>query len=274
MATNVRFGYIFPSDDATLTASSEKTNMPGTNLQLARPGKVWQSVDTELSNITIDFDMGAAKEISGFFLGEHNLTADATVNIQADDASNFSSLDVDESIPVSTLTKQDGTTEVVPRLAFFWAAVQNYRYWRLKITDAANPDTYLEAGILKLFEYTEPAINIIDNVRRTPTDPSVNRKTAGRFPRRKIRPWFWTYSVQFGGELPVSRAQQDEWLAMISEVGNGAGVVFGLDPENHPTDDTIYGTMDAMGEFQHDFLDQSQITGIRIVEARRGTYGA
>ena len=158
---------------------------------------------------------------------------------------------------------------MIPRLAYWWESAQDYRYWRVKITDAANPDTYLEIGRLVLFKYTEPTVNVTNSVRRELVDPSIIVKTAGRFPRKKARSKYWRYSVDFGAPH-VSREQQDEWLALINEIGLGEGVVFGLDPTDYPTEDTIYGTLNALGSFQHVFLGQSEINGIEIIEARAG----
>jgi hypothetical protein len=71
-----------------------------------------------------------------------NFTTAATVKIQANATDAWGGPSFDETITVSGL----GTDPPFYNLCHKFASAQNFRYWRLSINDAANPDGFYEVG--------------------------------------------------------------------------------------------------------------------------------
>lgn len=133
--------------NAILTVSTEQTLYPKVNLQTFPVTDVWRS-NAELSNITVDFDLGSAQNVNCVTITAHNLTSAATVAVKG--GATFPPTTFSENITWA----QDQNTLLLK----FAAGTQNYRYWRLLITDAANPAGYVQlgyvfGGMLSDFQY-------------------------------------------------------------------------------------------------------------------------
>jgi hypothetical protein len=98
-----------------------------------------------LSTLTVTVDCGAAQDVSALAIVTHNLTSSATVTLYADSDSGFSPAD-------QTLGPYAMTADT-PYVLYF--ATLAYRYWRVAIADATNPDGYMEIDTLFLGDYTE-----------------------------------------------------------------------------------------------------------------------
>lgn len=267
--SNVCFGSIFPSDSATLTASSENENLPATALQDVRPGVKWQSAGGAKTNVVLTFAAASAMTFHAVALVEHNLTKHATVKVEADGDPLFGSIEMTQQIESNLIwhTRKDGTEIVIPRLYWFFDAPQSYANVRFTLSDAGNANNCLEAGRLVLFQTLIPEVNVTDNVRKQTIDPSIRTRPDNQFPRVKTRKKYDIYEVDFGAPH-VDRDQVNEWSALIDQIGLGSAVIFALDPENHPVRETVYGVLEGVGSQQHVFSDQWEISGIRIREVR------
>lgn len=94
----------------------------------------WRSASVG-SAVTLDVDLGSAMAPQALALLDHNLTSAATIRIQGSSLSNYSVLSVNELIPWRT-----------GALLYYLTNASPYRYWRLSITDTANPAGYLRAS--------------------------------------------------------------------------------------------------------------------------------
>lgn len=99
--------------------------------------------------VTYDINFGSAKAPDALILYKHNLSSGATIRIQADDASDYSSLDVNELVTWTT-----GSI-----LHYLTTTPRSFRYWRLSVTDAGNADGYYRISDLFLGGYTELSRN-------------------------------------------------------------------------------------------------------------------
>jgi len=130
-------GYILQSGnlfaDAAISASSEQTLYPKENAQSFPVSDIWRS-NSEVSGVYLDFDLGSAQSVDTVSITAHNLTSAATITIAAGatlGASTFS----------TTITWVEDQNTLVKNFAS-----QSYRYWRVTLTDAANPDGYIQLG--------------------------------------------------------------------------------------------------------------------------------
>jgi len=100
---------------------------------------VWRS-DTSTSE-RIVIDLGAAKTPTLFILHDHNLTSGASVTLDANASDSWGS----PSLSYSFTTITDPLYYYIPS--------GTYRYWSLNISDAGNPDGYIEAANMFLGTY-------------------------------------------------------------------------------------------------------------------------
>lgn len=103
----------------------------------------WRSAGVG-STVTVDFDLASALAPKALVLLDHNLTAGATIRIQASAASNYSPLTVNELVPYTAAG-----------LVYYMSNLTAYRYWRISVTDTGNPAGYLRWSNVFLGSYTQ-----------------------------------------------------------------------------------------------------------------------
>lgn len=226
MSNSVRFLYDFTFDGAAVASSGEVAGLPAANVLDCFVKRVWRS--TGVSGQWITFDCGAPAHITMLAMFGHNLTVGATIQLQGNNADSWSS-------PGFSMTVARGAG---PAVAAFLD--RTYRYWRIVVDDAANPDGYIEIGRITSGVYYEPSVNIGEDAGKRLIDPSILMESDGRQSYAIEREHYRVYSVSF---TAIDRAQQDELERMFRAVGTVRPFVFALDPENKASEDTIYCTM-------------------------------
>jgi len=148
------------SDAATiLNIGSEAAAMPAANLQAIQPTDVWRA--TALGSIFFEVDFGAAQKISLIGLLYTNATTAATWRIRAAAVqANLTSTPDFDSTTIS-LWQTTGLEDWGSTHGIHWigAAGETWRYWRIDVTDAANPDGHFQAGRLVLDDAWQPTRN-------------------------------------------------------------------------------------------------------------------
>lgn len=148
------------SDAATLTADSEVSTLPATNLQGIQPKKKWRT--TSLTPY-LDIDFGTAGcAANGFALIGHNLTSAATIRVRGKATFPVTSSPTVDTTAVSAwpATGKPSDTYWPQYLSWLsWVNVTALRYWRIDISDSGNTDGYLQAGRLMLGPYWQPTTN-------------------------------------------------------------------------------------------------------------------
>lgn len=218
-------------DRATITASSQLSSLPVSNLQTPDPAEKWRTSGCATEYAIFDF--GAAVIVNALMLVGHNLTGAAT--LQARLASTVPNLTAAPSVNTTVLsawpTSGKPTDDDWPSYLSLlkWSNNNAYRYMRLDIVDAANPDGFVEIGRAYAGQYLQPAYNVDLNVGlgldspdrqvrsdfgKTFTDPR------GDAPRRMV--------------LPLSAINETDFLDGFFELqrycGLGRDFGFVLDP--------------------------------------------
>ena len=220
--SNVRFLYSFKLDTATITSSSEVSTLPDFNVIHPFVAKKWRT--TADTGQWIKFDMGTAHKITMLAMFGHNLSSAAVVKIEANATDSWATPSLSRTMTWNAQAMVD----------FF---DETYRWWRITIEDGANTDGYIEIGRICAGEYYEPEINIVETLSKNINDPSTRQESEGRQGYAIEKEPYRTISVQFIG---IDRDQQLELEAMFREVKTIYPIVFALDPDNYPEDDTIY----------------------------------
>jgi hypothetical protein len=132
----------FCTEDATvITTSTANTNFPASNLKHPFRSKRWRS--TGVTSEWVVFDLSTTEAIDSVVLMWSKedgilLSNTATVTIQAN------ATNVWTSPAVSQVLTINNTYELA---SYYFTSAQNYRYWRVLITDPGNPNGFLELGV-------------------------------------------------------------------------------------------------------------------------------
>jgi hypothetical protein len=167
-------------DAATLSSTGTiSAALPLTNLQTMQPGEVCRF--TDLSGMMVIADLGATTAVNLIALINHNLTSAATWRIRAADteANLTASPGYDSGdVTVWTLAGKPASATQFLSLAFY-ATAKSYRWWRIDITDAANPDGFVDLGRLYIDAAFQPSRNLAYGWGVQIIDPSVQDQSLG-----------------------------------------------------------------------------------------------
>lgn len=105
---------------------------------------------------TITIDLGSPQEIKSLILYDHNLTSGATIVLKGNTSDAWGAPAFSEAITWSD-----------KHILHYLSAAQTYRYWQIQITDAANPDGFVEIGELFLGSYLELSENYVTGFEQT-----------------------------------------------------------------------------------------------------------
>ena len=89
---NITIGYPNRIDAATLSGGSWETTLPRSNIQDRRLSKLAR---TTAAGASLTIDLGSAKTVGILAIAAHNFSSAATIRLEGDDASGFSSLNYD-----------------------------------------------------------------------------------------------------------------------------------------------------------------------------------
>ena len=190
-------------DDAILDASSEATNYPVENIQNEWPTFAWRA--TGDANEWVSINLGTTSPgIKALVIKGHNFSAAASVRIQADDASDYSSVDVDIILPIVSGT-----------ITQFWSTAQNWKYWRIAIADSANTDSYVKIGRIFLGSYFSPTYDVSSYAMQV-ADPSEVGLSVGGQLSASNRTHYKAWNYQFAY---VPGSDKTTFESIFSEVG-------------------------------------------------------
>lgn len=143
------------AENATLTAGSEASDMPATNLQKMQPSSLWRA--TDLGNSYLVVDLGEFQPINVLALLYTNASSGATVQVRgADTEAELTSSPGYDSGSVDHWPVHGMETWAYTHFLHFPSTAQTYRWWRFDISDANNPDGFYEAGRLYIDNAFEP----------------------------------------------------------------------------------------------------------------------
>lgn len=125
----------------TVTASTEDTNFPASNLKHPFRSKRWRSTDVTSESVVYDFvTTEAINSVVLLWPREDGikLSASAVIKIQANATNSWSSPSVDQTLTISN----DYSIA-----SHYFNSDQSYRYWRVKIEDPSNTLGFVELGL-------------------------------------------------------------------------------------------------------------------------------
>jgi len=216
-------------DAGTITSSSEVSGLEDDNAVHDFVGKPWRT--TGDTSEWWKVDLGSATSITAFGIFNHNFTSAATVTLQANATDSWGGPSYSQALTIAT----DSDSVVLPRLVFFLS--ESYRWWRITVADAANPDGYIQVGRFAGGAYWEPTRTVTDGFSMSTQDPSLGTRAAGTGWYARQRNKYREANVGF--EL-YDRTQHDKFNAVFSKVGQTEPVVLALDPTNYASEDSMY----------------------------------
>jgi hypothetical protein len=229
-------------DGATVTASSEVTSLPGTNLQNEIVRRPWRTANADDTKY-VTYDLGTTTAINCLGIFGFNLNSVALLTIQAEDATatdepTFASpdLEVGLTIPLNS----DGTV-FEKAITFFEQGTESYRYWRVAMHGDTS-QSYWELGRLVAGQYFEPSVPPDLRATRTEKDPSIITRTDGQQTYSRARQLFRQYIIE---SRNYAQGDRDDWLALFMDRGQRLPMMCAFDPTHaHRFNrDTIYGRM-------------------------------
>jgi len=247
-------------DSATIAATSEAYTIA--NVQDEQPSKKWRSAD--LSDQTIDIDFGQSELMSCIVLYNHNLTADATIQITLSENADYSTplynVIIDGLLPEFGLGEyylgMDGLGGYVStdgtKYAIDWFNLTVARYARLIISDPTNADGYMEFGRLKAGPYIEPAISVSPGAGMTVVDESALSRSRSGALRSENKPvhrdinFTWNFLTDFERTLLINA---------LNDVGKRSDMFISIYPEESTTreiENSVIGRMVDYSVFTHD----------------------
>jgi len=253
-------------DGATLSASSQASGLPVANLANQLRRKVWRTQDAAGVH-TATADLGGAETVGALAFTSHNLTRDARVRLEANDADVWTApswtsgwIDVHDSLfgwgqgghgghgYGGYLLDDEGEGYIHTFVHFFGG--EHYRHWRLSIDDSSNPDGHYEIGRLFLGSHFEPQRGFGHGWRVSQVDPSVTGHSLGQAPFSSRREKYFRLSLPFG------LAEDDEYWHRFGDLFRRAGVtrdfflVLLHDPDSTPSQlMRFYGRLERLPEW-------------------------
>lgn len=259
MPDNVRYVISSVLDPGTGAASSTTSGLPYTNVKDVLIRKVYRTTG-KLNEWVRLRASGGATGINAVFIGNHNLTKNASVLWQGNSTSNFAS---GPALSTALTVATDALGNVVPKIGYIYSSVQTYPHWRLYLKDSGNASSILQIGRIFAGRYTQPTINIRDGFSVRHVDPSRKRITAGRQGYTNVRTPYM--EVDFG-ITDVSEAQADQFVGMFNSVGKHTAFVFFLDPDSRPSHNVIYSEFQNDVSLNHRVIRQYGINQVTLSE--------
>jgi len=190
---------------ATITAGSEAGGMAASNLKLLPGRGRWRA--TALGSANLVVDLGAAFAINLIALLYTNATSAATWRIRgATSEANLTAAPGYDSGNIAHWPAQTGLGDWAWTHAFkFLTTAQNYQWWRIDITDAANPAGYYQASRLYIAAAWQPSINISFGASHGWVDPSEHgRSRAGQIAVREMNAYrAMNFQLRFQSEAQL-----------------------------------------------------------------------
>jgi len=120
--------------------STETGDFNANNLNTDIVEQVWRSqTGTVAATLTCDTEVPQGVAVDTLAILNHNITSSATITIEASNSPTFSP--VGETIPIEW--EEENIYYIAPQFP-----INQWRYWRILISDATNPDNYLQVGTI------------------------------------------------------------------------------------------------------------------------------
>ena len=242
-------------DAATITSSSEATDFADDNVVHEFVAHPWRT--TGKASEWIKFDLGAATTLTCVGIFAHNLTANATLTLQAHASDSWGSPTNSQALTLAT----DADSVVYEQIVFCLS--QQFRWWRITFADAGNAASYIQVGRIMAGSFYEFARNYNSNIRRALLDPSESAQTPGRQDYTRTRKRYRQYTL---GVRLQTEAQAEKMEAIFRKIGNEKPCVLMADYSNKPTAWSMYGYLKTPLSLAHRFTRHFDIASLVFAE--------
>jgi hypothetical protein len=201
--------WVNKADDALISAGSEITTAPASNIQHEHVSRKWHTASGVTSSYLL-FDLGASTACALLAVLGTNLTPSATLRLRASNSDPSG----------QTATVLDTGTVTAGIKSGYGAAYKSFnsvsaRYWRLDLSDSPALD-HLEVGRIFLGPYWQPSVNQLYGWSITPLDESrISTSWGGQTfaeerPQRRVLTFvldFMDEAEMYGNAFTLSRAR-------------------------------------------------------------------
>lgn len=219
---------------ATITASDEDSAHPASDLRSPIQGRPTRTANATGAKTWV-IDAGEPIPIWALGVYNHNLSSIADIVIAGHTADSWGSPAFSATVPYHP-----------DRLVYSMPRPQQYRYWRLSVTDASAAGGYIELGTLDLWPaWPFPQPPVMGDAL-TIQDPS----TAQEIPHgdKVLRTLATSGNVSFSFRA-LRKAHALALRDVLKDIGTGSPVLAVLDPKLGLYSDTYYGTLQgSVGE--------------------------
>ncbi len=247
-------------DEAAISASSEATGLPASNLQDELREVKWRATGKDSEYIDIDFGSGG-DYCNTLAVIQHNLSYTAQIELLVSDVAPGGAELLDETWDVydsvfgageglcgengaGGVLTDDATREELLAGMMFWKSFTqtNGRYWRVKFLDPDNADGYVEAGRVMLGVVFTPQYNFAYNWEFYPIDESLVVESKGGQKYTDVR------AIRYGLKLKFKHIQDNErywgFIDLFRRYGVRRDILLILSPDGTPAEQlftTLYG---------------------------------
>lgn len=231
--------FIFGYDDESLLATYQSANNFQTNIGVSQLNINYSSAvmrTDDLAPLVIEIDHAADHTFSTLGIVNHNFSPAATVEFQAFSDSNKTN----QIYTTGPVTVGDYAIEVAVRTLAMGIPDTQSAHWKLLVTDAANPDGYLQIGTLFMGKRFHPDCNMDYGLRH-----GVEDQYSTRFTSDQGVDTFLTAPKKRTANFALSNRSLDEgneFFRMMLSTGITRRVLYQFDE-----DDNINGLYTFMG---------------------------
>ncbi len=241
-------------DASTITASSENSSFPASNLQHAFRTKVWQTAGGTAGTANLVIDHGSAKAVTAIILTDYDWTeAPGTFNLEfnATDAWGGPSATVDLTSVFAATPDSFGNRNVI--LSTF--ASKSYRYNRLNIvySPSATPTDW-DLGRIFIGTYFQPAQEYLHESSERINDSSYIGQSVGGQEHVDEISMYRTKDFNF---IAQTYAQWQLFQQVFTTVGFSKDLFVAFDPTNYANELTMYGKLIGFDQSQAFFNEIS-----------------
>ena len=217
-------------DSATLTASTEDSSFPATNLQHSFKTKVWTTDNAGTANLVIDY--GSATSVTAVVLIGYDWgSAPGTLDMEFNATDAWGAPSATEALTWVADPDAYGNVNVIIKTF----SALNYRYNRLNVVHAPGD---WNLGRIFIGNYFEPTRTYRDHYEYPIIDPSYIQQTVSGQKHVDEITKYRRKSVEFFIE---TYAQMRLFQTLFNNAGYGKDIFASFDYSNYPNNDTLYG---------------------------------
>jgi hypothetical protein len=221
-------------DSATLTASSEATGFPASNLKNPFRSKTWKTAGGTPGTAQLVINHGSAKAVDAIALTGYPdwLAAPGTLVVEFNATDAWGAPSATETLTwVAPTTPGGNKATIIKKLA----ATRTYQYNRLSVVNAPGD---WNLGRLFVGPYFEPARMYGWGYEESVVDPSLLSQTIGG---QDHADEIERYRVISCSGVIATQAQWVLYQAMINAVGTRKEIFAAFDYSGEPIERTLYG---------------------------------